>query len=615
VNFLSPAGLALAALALPLLALYFLRIRRRKVRVSSLLPWHALQKSDKLASPFQRFRRHLLLFLQLLILAALTVAFARPYLETTARDHRSVVIVMDTSASMGAVDVAPNRIGSAKIQAVEILGGLGPSDEAMLVVAGPRTEVLVPFTRDHSRVADAVRGLAATEAEGGLREGLQLALSLGQARSKVEVVVFSDGGSSNLSTLPSGGVDVHYVKIGRSAENVGLSALDLRRSPVSDLERQLFVTTRNFGRQTVDATVEVYLDEALVGLRTETLPSNTPVSMVFDLPVDARGELQVRLHALGDQLAADDQAWAVLTQAASRKVLLVGGDRLTARVLAADPRAEVQFAAVSDVTPELLASVDCALFGGAVPDGMDGLNYAILGPHFGGPVRFGRTLQAPAVISWQRAHPILRFVSWDVITLSETKEVLDLGGLTPVVDADTGPLVLAGERHGGRVVQLAFDPFTSDLPLRVAWPVLLLNTVGWLTAGELGASEGHLLATGTPYMQRLAASVSSATVVGPDGASRSARIDGGLLRVSDTHQVGLYEVRTGDTRTRFAANLLSEAESRIAPQATLGLSDRVEEADVARLSAGRRELWRPVLLLAVLLLLVEWWAFNRRRAA
>ncbi len=614
-NFLFPLGLAAGALSAPLIALYFLRIRRRKVKVSSLLPWHALQKSDKLASPFQRFRRHLLLFLQLLILAALTLAFSRPYLATEANYFRSVVVVVDTSASMAAIDVEPDRLGLAVAQAKEVLGGMGPADEAMLVVAGPRTEVVVPFTRDPARVVAALSKLNASQAEGRLREGLQLALSLAKSRPDVEVVVFSDGGGGDLSTLPTGGADVRYVKVGRSAENVGLSALDLRRSPVSDLDRQLFVSVENFGRKDVDATVEVYLGSELVGLRTEKLGGQTPISMVFDLPSDARGDLHVRLDAPGDQLALDNEAWAVLTEAASRKVLLIGGDRLTARVLAADPRAEVQLVSTGDVTPEILASADCALFGGAVPDGMDGLNYAILGPHFGGPARFAGTVEAPSVIGWQRAHPALRFVGWDAVTIAKTRKVVDLGGLVPIVDADTGPLVLAGERHGGRVVQLAFDPFASDLPLRVAWPVLILNTVGWLTEGETGASEAHLIPTGTPYLRKVPDSVTSAQVSGPNGISPEAQINAGILRVHDTDRVGIYEVSAGDVRTRFAANLLSETESRIAPRLALGLADSVNETSVATLAAGRRELWRPLLLFALLFLMLEWWAWNRRKAA
>ena len=55
-HFLTPMGLLLGLLSVPLVALYFLRLRRRKVRVSSLLPWHAVKRSEHLASPFQRFR-------------------------------------------------------------------------------------------------------------------------------------------------------------------------------------------------------------------------------------------------------------------------------------------------------------------------------------------------------------------------------------------------------------------------------------------------------------------------------------------------------------------------------------------------------------------------------
>ena len=66
--------MALGLLAIPLIALYMLRVRRRRVRVSSLLPWHAVKQSERLASPLHRFRRHLLLWLQLAMLALLVFA-------------------------------------------------------------------------------------------------------------------------------------------------------------------------------------------------------------------------------------------------------------------------------------------------------------------------------------------------------------------------------------------------------------------------------------------------------------------------------------------------------------------------------------------------------------
>ena len=112
-TLLAPLGLLLGLLAAPLIAMYFLRIRRERVTVPSLLLWEALAKTEKLARPFDRFRNNLLLWLQLLALAALVLAFARPVFSGAIAANRSLVLVLDTSASMAATDVAPDRRGAA----------------------------------------------------------------------------------------------------------------------------------------------------------------------------------------------------------------------------------------------------------------------------------------------------------------------------------------------------------------------------------------------------------------------------------------------------------------------------------------------------------------------
>ncbi|MEZ4321197.1 MAG: VWA domain-containing protein [Myxococcota bacterium] len=613
-SFLFPLGFGLSALALPIVAMYFLRIRRRRVRVPSLMLWHALQRSERLASPFDRFRKHLLLLLQLLLLAALVLALTRPYLQTEASAFRSIVLVVDTSASMGATDEKPTRLGAAVDKASEILGDLGPSDEVMLIEAGPRTEVRMPFTRDEAQVANALQALAVTEAEGGLREGLQLGLSLARSRPDVEVVVLSDGAGEDLSSLPTGGATVTYLRIGKKDDNAGILALDLRRSPVSELDRQLFVTVEHFGNTAVDATVEVYLDEELVGLRNERLTARAPVSMVFDVDGSKAGVLRVELDAPGDLLPADNVAYAVLGTVSARKVVLVGGDALTARVLRADPRVDLRLASAATATPASLAGADAVLFGAPVPDGMDGLNYAVLSSRYGGPAELGDPLDLPRILGWQRTHPVLRFVDLQGVTIARAASVGNTAGLTPIVDGDGGPLVLAGERGGGRVLQLAFDPFQSDLPMRVAWPVLLLNTVGWLTEETAGASDALLLPAGAPYLRKVASASSTVEVRGPHGTVPTT-VNDGVLRVVDTDHVGVYRVTGGGLDVAFAANLLSEKESRIAPLAALSLGADTEATAQANVMSGRRELWRPLLAIALFLLMLEWFAWNRRRTA
>lgn len=614
-SFLFPAGLALSALTVPLVALYFLRLRRRRVVVSSLLPWHALLRDEKLASPFHRFRRNLLLLVQLLLLMLLVLAFSRPTIETAAAGYRSVVLVVDTTASMGATDVAPHRLGAAVALATDLVDALGPADEVMVVRAGASTAVALPFTRDHGAAARVLAGLAPTEAEGTLEEGVSLALSLARSRPDVQVVVLSDGGPRPLAAVDPGGASVRYERVGRGDHNAGIVALDLRRSPVSELDQQLFVTVKAFGREPMDATVEVYVDDRLAGLRNARLDPATPVSMVFELPAAEQGALEVRLDAADDLLPADDRAVAVLRPLGARKVLVVGGDPLLEKILANDPRVEATRVAPSGVTAELLGAADAVLFSGAVPDGVEGYDYAVLGPFGGGPVRFGDEVEAPRITGWQRTHPALRFTRWDDVVVARAHRVVERGGLVPIVDAEHGPLVLAGQRNGGRVAQLAFDPYRSDLPLRVAWPILVLNLVGWLTE-DPAAGPVAQARTGQPFVQRLPeADVDAAPAVrGPGGAGEAAVADG-VLRVTGTDRVGVYRVTAGGTELRFAANLLSEGESQIRPRSELGLAASGAGGAAEAAITSRRELWREALLLAVGVLVLEWLLWTFRRSA
>jgi Ca-activated chloride channel family protein len=615
-HLLFPAGLLLGALAVPLTALYFLKLRRRRVVVPSLLPWHALRRTEQLMSPFQRFRRNLLLLLQLLVLAVLVAAFARPYVEDAGAPVRSLVLVVDRTASMGARSGSGTRFEEAVRQARGLVAQLSAGDEALVLSAGATTEVVQPFTRDRAALDRALRALAVTDSPGSLEPALTLATSLSRSRDGVEIVVLSDGGATDLSSVPVDAGVVRYQPIGEGGDrNAGIVALDLRRSPSAELERQLFVTVKSFGGDAVPASIEVYVGSALHALRAVTLQPEVSESVVFDLPADLAGDLEVRLEAPGDLLPTDDVAHAVLAPFGSRDVVLVGADPLVARVLAADPRVRARVVDPAEATPEVLRAADCAVFAGPVPDGVDGLAYAVLGPWPGSPVTFGEPVRSPRITGWQRTHPTLRHTQWDDVFVGEARRVVDGGGLAAIVDGDAGPLVLAGVRHGARVAQLAFDPARSDLPLRVAWPLWILDTVGWLTEDLAASGDALVVRTGSPFVRSADRTVPTARVSSPGGV-RTVPVSDGLIRVPEIDRVGVWEVSAGVTRHRFAANLLSEAESRIRPRTSLGLqrTDGTVIAE-ARLGAGRRELWRPFLLVVLGLLVVEWLFWNLRRVA
>ena len=119
-SFLSPLAFAIFGLSLPLVLLYFLKVRRRERRVSSLLLWEAIVRDREASTFFQRLQRDPLLILQILALLALTLALARPVATVMGEGARKVVIVLDVSASMKAGDVSPSRRKDASILATLI---------------------------------------------------------------------------------------------------------------------------------------------------------------------------------------------------------------------------------------------------------------------------------------------------------------------------------------------------------------------------------------------------------------------------------------------------------------------------------------------------------------
>lgn len=156
-SFLAPERLWLLLAVVALVVAYVVLQRRR--------PTYAVRftELELLASLVPRsaaWRRHLPAGLLLLSLVALTGAFARPEMDVQVpRERATVVVALDTSISMEALDVEPNRISAARASAKAFVQGLPERFNVGLVSFSGSASVVVPATQDHELVVRAVDAL------------------------------------------------------------------------------------------------------------------------------------------------------------------------------------------------------------------------------------------------------------------------------------------------------------------------------------------------------------------------------------------------------------------------------------------------------------------------
>jgi hypothetical protein len=310
-----PAWAVLAGIPVGIIALYFLKLRRKPVHVPSTLLWRRSLEDLHVNSLFQRLRRNLLLFLQLLAVALAMLALAGPRMKGTTGNGNRYVIAIDDSASMAARDVAPTRLDKAKEEAKKVIDAMQSEDLAMVIAFSDRARVVSTYTANRALLRKRIDEIAPTEATTSLRDALQVAAGLAnpnkvgdvpegvEATSVVtpKLLIYTDGGFPDVEGFSLGNIEPELVVIGKAAppekavedgtpapaptsNNVAILALQTRRSEEKSDVYQVFGRVHNYRGEDVET-------EAKLLVRDPTNPKAEGVLRdAVALKVPARGD-------------------------------------------------------------------------------------------------------------------------------------------------------------------------------------------------------------------------------------------------------------------------------------------------------------------------------------
>jgi hypothetical protein len=630
---LTPIALGLLALAVPIILLYVLKLRRQERIVPSTFLWRKALEDVQANAPWQRLRFNILLLLQLLALAALVLALAGPAYSRSHVVLGDLVLIVDESYGMQAHDVAPSRFAVAVQRAHSLAADLGGGHVVSVIGMGAQPHLAIAESSDQGAIGRAIDSLRAGVDQPNFLEALSLAASLARAGQSTQVIVLTSR-DSGIATLPlTVGFPVDIERIGTRLHDLGITAFSsglpsgassssAAQAPASRV--QAVARVANFGAQTARSDVELFADNPLTGFKLQlvdvrplTVPAHGQQNLAWtDLPSGVR-RLEVRLTQ-SDDVAGDKTAWAAVAAEPTRRVLLVSrGDYFLQTALLLGPSVKLATVPPAAYIPGMERGFDLAVFDGVLPPYIPGGSTLMVAPPAGraGALSFGREQTAGAVTNASSAvtgpaGAILRYADLSDVHVAQVRAVSLPGWLQPLAMSSGHAALAVGEKGNARYGIVNFDLQRSDWPLRISFPIVVQNMLRYLTPGlTLGArnivSGQSVKFFPSPGTRRL-------DVTLPDGTVD--HLSAPFPPFTDTAQPGLYsvkEVRAGTTAEAepFAVNFFPARPAPASGPPSVRLGQ--DQASKAVRGSVPVEITGAVVIAALALLALEWWVAFR----
>ena len=496
---------ALALVAVGLLALaHLVGRRRRRVVVSTADPWSPAQRPARRSRLGWRMQRWLIFLLHAAIALLVVLALADPSDDRSAWPGGSVLVLLDTSASMGTITEGKSRLDRAREAARGVVSALGPGDRLMVAGFARQLEPESGWTRDPRAISGAIARVATGGQAEDLPGAVRAANALLQGHSRPKIVAIGDRPRDEASRILSprqSGVTVDYISVGAPADNVGLTGFAVARSADDSAALEAWMTLQSSAEKPSRSRIElasVASGRVLAGADVD-LPARGSRTVRVSFPGAGENAVAAVVRApppgVGNSLLSDDRAEAALPSTARRRVLLVseGNRYLEGALRSFGAGLELHTRTTSRLRggDAELSGYDVVVFDGPPPQPTMRRGRALyLDPAgAGSPFASRGLVRDPVPTQQRRDHPLLRHVSLADLNIREARRLMVEPDDLVVVAALDVPLIVARETADLRAVALAFDLRRSDLPLRPSLPLLLANALDWL-AGPPGQPGG-----------------------------------------------------------------------------------------------------------------------------
>jgi len=626
-GFVFPFGGWFFLALIPLVILYFLKLKRPRQDIPSLALWQSVVNDQRVNSPFQKFKRNLLLLLQLILICLVILALMQPFISAGPETSEYIPVLIDCSASMSAKVRGSDetRLDIAKQQAQALIDNLRGSGKISLFEFSGSGRRLTEFTDDRQVLNRALAAIQPSHRASKLDEVLRMAAAYARTSPVNRVVVITDGNLRDRVDfeLPFK-LDVQRVDGGD--QNVGITEMSARRSGLDeDNGWDIFVRVAGSGETPVLGEVTLMQNGKTVGRESVVASRDDSERLVFSVDSSESSLVEAKLTVDEfDSLDLDNSVWLSLPKTRPLRVWVDAEMYSWQHALSVQPDLEIDAGAeptaaeydliISDSEDLQGSHAPIVIYNGVIPADVKDLISVSEPKDDEPPVK---------VVDWLNTAPLLRHVQLRDVQIGQksrfatgaTNQMLEERGFEVLVHGAEGPLLLQQRRGLETAWYFLFHTDRSTLPYRLAFPILVRNTIE-SALQQAGLAETAAVPTGIlpPISVEPNAEFQ---IVGPGNSSDTARSsDSGLLNGVQADFVGKYEIRGGgELVAEVGTGLLSPLETSLESAEELQFAELNVSTEETSIIDSDRHLWWTLAAVAFLFLILEWWYFQRIKGA
>ena len=578
----------------PVIMLYILKRKYKEEVISSSLLWKEVYKNTRANTPWERFKKNIMLLLQIIIILSVILALMSPFISIGGKSYKNVIMVIDNTASMNTIyDDSNSRLEQGKTLAKEYLNSTKEGTNTYIISYDGSSNLLLNGNFNKSNATSIIDNISKSYGSGDISDVVSFVKAIGDGiGEEYEALIFTD------KQVAISDINGRIVYLGNSGLNASVD--NVSHKFVDDKVKVIANVTNN-GDTLYEGDFSLYNGEELVAVEGVTLQVGESKTLSFQLDSLNSDYLKGELSRK-DILMEDNTYYHVVNENKVKKILLVTDENIfLEKAFGSIENTEVyKTNDVSNITDN--DEYDLYVFDNKMPEVMPRKGSILfINPNsneFFNVLEGGEIGQATAVKG-----SVSTYLEDTQFTLSEYNIIETPYYGTNILTIDDDSIGFKGEINDRKIAALSFDLHSTDFALKKEFPILIY---------ELGE---ELISTGMVYSNNFKAGekivVKSSdfeneiNVTYPNGDIKGLKSG---EEVNGELALGIYKINQNNNNESFSVNFPTSSESDTSVE-TIGENDNIVHGK-SNLKSGFN-LTPIFILLAMLVVAFEWILYKK----